>query len=140
MNFQAVYVGDEPSVGTDGYENAAALPTSELLNEVKFVDASIGDIVSALKNAGTYNDSLIIITAKHGESLIDPTRFMADGSNSLATLLGTAIPYSESPLNRTGIGATEDDVSVLWLKKGVSVNAGVELLEQNAGGIGLGEI
>ncbi len=65
---------------------------------------------------------------------------MADGTNTPATLLGTAIPYSESPLNATGIGATEDDVSVLWLKKGASVNAAVELLEANAAEIGLGEI
>jgi hypothetical protein len=50
------------------------------------------------------------------------------------------IPLSESPLNPGGIGATEDDVSVLWLKKGVSVNAAVKILEQNATAIGLGEI
>ena len=104
------------------------------------MDASIGDIVNALKNAGIYDDTLIIITAKHGESPIDPTRYVADGTNTPATLLGTAIPFSESPLNPTGIGATEDDVSVLWLKKGASVTAAVELLENNAAAIGLGEI
>ncbi|HTW31781.1 MAG TPA: hypothetical protein VMD76_08890 [Candidatus Sulfotelmatobacter sp.] len=48
--------------------------------------------------------------------------------------------WSESPLNSTGIGATEDDVSVLWLKKGVSVSKAVNLLEQNATAIGMGEI
>ena len=82
------------------------------------MDASIGDIVNALKDAGLYDDTLIIITAKHGESPIDPTQYVADGTNTPATLLGSAIPYSESPLNPTGIGATEDDVSVLWLKAG----------------------
>ena len=45
-----------------------------------------------------------------------------------------------SPLNPTGIGATEDDVLVLWLKKGASVIAAVKLLEDNASAIGLGEI
>jgi hypothetical protein len=65
---------------------------------------------------------------------------VADGSNTPATLLGSAIPYSESPLNTTGIGATEDDVSVLWLKPGASVTAAVELLESNAAAIGLGQI
>jgi arylsulfatase A-like enzyme len=93
-----------------------------------------------LKAAGLYNSTLIVITAKHGESPIDPTRYVADGMNTPATLLGNAIPYSESPLNPTGIGATEDDVSVLWLKPGVSVPAAVQLLETNATGIGLGEI
>ena len=143
MNFQSVYIGEsvyEPNVGTGGYQNAAALPSNALLKEIEFVDASIGDIVSALKGAGLYDDTLIIITAKHGESPIDPSLYVADGANTPATLLAAYIPYSESPLNPGGIGATEDDVSVLWLKKGVSVTAAVEVLEKNATAIGLGEI
>jgi Type I phosphodiesterase / nucleotide pyrophosphatase len=143
MNFQAVYIGEslnEPTVGAGGYQNAAALPSGELLKEIEFVDNSIGDIVNALKSAGLSGNTLIIVTAKHGESPIDPTRYVADGSNTPATLLGPAIPYSESPLNPTGIGATEDDVSVLWLKPGASVTAAVQLLETDASLIGLGEI
>jgi len=143
MNFQAVYIGQsvvEPGVGTGGYQNAAALPSSELLQEIEFVDASIGDIVGALKNAGIYEDTLLIITAKHGESPIDTSLYVADGSNTPATLLGSAIPFSESPLNTTGIGATEDDVSVLWLNPGASVTAAVALLESNTAAIGLGQI
>jgi Type I phosphodiesterase / nucleotide pyrophosphatase len=143
MNFQAVYTGEsvkEPGVGVGGYQNAAGLPSAELLKEIEFVDASIGDVVNALKNNGIYDETLVIITAKHGASPIDPTLYVANGSNTPATLLGTAIPFSESPLNSTGIGATEDDVSVLWLKKGASVTAAVELLEKNAAAIGLGQI
>ncbi len=143
MNFQAVYIGQsvyEPTVGAGGYQNAEALPSTALLSAIEFVDKSIGEIVSALKTAGIYENTLLIITAKHGESPIDPTRYVADGANTPATLLGTAIPFSESPLNPTGIGATEDDVSVLWLAKGASVSAAVDLLETNAAAIGLGEI
>ena len=143
MNFQSVYTGEsvsEPGVGVGGYQNAAALPSAELLQEIESVDTSIGDIVNALKDRGIYDDTLIIITAKHGGSPIDPTRYVADGANTPATLLGTRIPYSESPLNPTGIGATEDDVSVLWLNKGESIPSAVELLEQNAAAIGLGQI
>jgi len=143
MNFQSVYIGEsvsEPGVGTGGYQSAAGLPSARLLGEIEFVDASIGDIVAALKREGIYDDTLLIITAKHGDSPIDPGRYVADGSNTPATLLGSAIPYSESPLNQTGIGATEDDVSVLWLNKGASVHEAVALLENNAAAIGLGEI
>jgi hypothetical protein len=143
MNFQSVYVGEsvnEAGVAAGGYKNAAAVPSPELFKEIEYVDTAIGQIVSALQGAGIYNNTLLIITAKHGDSPIDPTRYVADGTNTPATLLGSMIPYSESPLNPTGIGATEDDVSVLWLKKGVSVNAAVKLLEQNATAIGLGEI
>jgi len=145
MNFQAVYIGEsvsDPGVGVGGYENAAAAPSDELLKEIEFVDSSIGDIIAALKSAGIYDDTLIVITAKHGDSPIDPSLYVADGTNTPATLLAQAgmIPFSESPLNPTGIGATEDDVSVLWLNKGASVTAAVQLLEQNAAAIGLGEI
>ena len=143
MNFQAVYIGEsvyEPNVGAGGYKNAAALPSAELLKEIEFVDASIGDIVNALKNAGIYDDTMIVVTAKHGESPIDPSSYVADGANTPATLLGTSIPSSESPLTPNGIGATEDDVSVLWLKKGGSVSSAVELLEKNSVAIGLGQI
>jgi hypothetical protein len=143
MNFQAVYTGEsvnELGVGVGGYQNAAGLPSAELLKEIEFVDASIGDIVNALKNKGIYDETLIIITAKHWASPIDPKLYVANGANTPATLLGTAIPASESPLTAGGIGATEDDVSVLWLKKGASVTAAVELLERNAAAIGLGQL
>jgi hypothetical protein len=143
MNFQSVYVGEsvsEAGVATGGYKNAAALPSSELLQEIEYVDTCIGEIVAALRRAGIYNDTLVIVTAKHGESPIDPTRYVADGSNTPATLLGDLIPYSESPLNTTGIGATEDDVSVLWLKKGVNVQNAVDILESDATLIGMGQI
>ena len=143
MNFQSVFVGqavNEPNVGTGGYRNATALPGAELLKEIKYVDASIGDLVQALKDAGLYESTLVIVTAKHGESPIDPSRFAADGANSPAHLLATMLPLSESPLNSNGIGATENDVSLLWLKKGANVKAAVDLLQQNAAEIGLGEI
>ena len=143
MNFQAVYAGQilvEQGAGNGGYKNAAALPSANLQKEIEFVDASIGDIVNGLKNRGIYDETLIIITAKHGESPIDPNLYTADTSNTPATLLGSAIPFSESPLNTTGIGATEDDVSVLWLKKGESVANAVDLLEKNVAAIGLGQI
>jgi hypothetical protein len=143
MNFQSVYVGqsvNEAGVATGGYKNAAAVPGTELLGEIEYVDTAIGEIVSGLKANGIYSNTLVIVTAKHGESPIDPTRYVADGSDTPATLLGNLIPFSESPLNTTGIGATEDDVSVLWLKKGVPVQKAVDILEADATEIGLGEI
>src|ERR1700728_38881 len=52
MNFQSVYIGqsvNEAGVGAGGYQNAAALPSAQLLGEIQFVDSSIGVIVNALK-------------------------------------------------------------------------------------------
>ena len=88
-----------------------------------------------------------MITAKHGQSPIDPSRYVAQTINgtSPATLLSNAgfIPFSESTNNPTGIGPTEDDVSLLWLKSSSDTDAAVTILEENASattGIGLGQI
>jgi hypothetical protein len=147
MNFQAVSVGQkliEANVGTGGYLDAAGTPSELLMQEIEYVDASIGQMVNALKDTGHYDSTLIIITAKHGQSPIDPHRYFPipghSGDNGItpATLLGNLLPYSESPLNPTGIGATEDDVSLLWLKDSSQTATAVSMLEENASKIGLG--
>lgn len=75
MNFQAVSVGQklgEADIKTQGgYLDAAGTPTPALLGEIQFVDASIGKMVAELKAKGLYNSTLIIITAKHGQSPIN---------------------------------------------------------------------
>ena len=150
MNFQAVSVGQklvESSNGvTGGYLDAAGTPTEALLGEFKFVDASIGAFVNELKSEGLYDSTLIIITAKHGQSPIDPSRYVSQLINgtSPVTLLSNAgyIPYSESTNNPTGIGPTEDDVSLVWLKSSTNTEASVKILEDNASatGIALGQL
>ena len=150
MNFQAVSVGQklvEKSNGvTGGYLDAAGTPTEALLGEFKFVDASIGAFVSELKSQGLYDSTLIVITAKHGQSPIDPSRYVSQliSGTSPVTLLSNAgyIPNSESTTNPTGIGPTEDDVSLVWLKSSSDTQASVKILEDNASatGIALGQI
>ena len=150
MNFQAVSVGQkliEKSNGvTGGYLDAAGTPSSALLNDIQFVDASIGAFVKGLKAAGLYNTTMIVITAKHGQSPIDPGRYVSQliNGSSPVTLLSNAgyIPMSESTNNSTGIGPTEDDVSLIWLTNSSDTLAAVKILEANAtaAGIGLGQI
>jgi hypothetical protein len=150
MNFQAVSVGQklvEHSNGvTGGYLDAAGTPTSALLGEIQFVDASIAAFVKGLKATGLYDSTMIVITAKHGQSPIDPSRYVSQLINgtSPATLLSDAgyLPDSESTNNPTGIGPTEDDVSLIWLANSSNTLAAVNILEQNASatGIALGQI
>ena len=150
MNFQAVSVGqklNEKSNGvTGGYLDATGTPTAALLDEFKFVDASIGAFVDELKDKGLYDSTLIVITAKHGQSPIDPNRYVPQTKlgTTPATLLSNAgfLPDSEST-NGGGIGPTEDDVSLLWLKNSSETAASVNILEANASattGIALGQI
>jgi hypothetical protein len=151
MNFQAVSVGqklNEKSIGVQGgYKDAAGTPSDALLGEFKFVDASIAAFVNKLKERGLYDSTLIVLTAKHGQSPIDPTRFVAQLKNgtSPATLLSSAglIPMSEASNNLTGIGPTEDDVSLVWLNNPSETLDAVNILESNAdvsNGIALGQI
>ena len=149
MNFQVVSVGQkliEANVGTGGYLDAAGTPTAELVGEIQFVDASIGEWVTALQTQGLLDTTLIIITAKHGQSPIDPNRFYPipgpSGNNgtSPANLIANLLPWSESPLNPTGIGPTEDDVSLLWLSSSTQTANAVATLEANATMAGFGQV
>ena len=150
MNFQAVSVGQKliertltPTI-VGGYSDSDATPTAALQGEITFVDASIGKMVSALQARGLLNSTLIIITAKHGQSPIDPARYVAQlkVGSSPATVLGQAncLPESESPLNPTGIGPTEDDISLIWLLPSCSTASSVALIEQSASQLAIDEI
>lgn len=150
MNFQALSVGqklNEKNISVQGgYKEAAGTPTDALLGEFKFVDASIAAFVNELKKRGLYDSTLIVITAKHGQSPIDPTRYVpqANVGTTPVTLLSNAglIPFSESTNNPNGIGPTEDDVSLIWLTDSSKTLDAVDILESNAGptGIALGQI
>jgi hypothetical protein len=147
MNFQAVSVGqkliEKGNSTVGGYLDAAGTPTSALLSEFQFVDASIAAFVSELKKQGLYEKTLIVITAKHGQSPIDPSLYVRQTINgtSPATLISNqlhaAMPPSEDP-NGSGIGSTEDDVSLVWLTNPSFTDAAVGLLEANLGPLGVG--
>ena len=149
MNFQVVSVGQkliEQNVGSGGYIDAAGTPSALLLNEIQFVDAAIGQWVSELRNKDLLDTTLIIITAKHGQSPIDPNRFFPipghnhNNGTSPANLIASMLPWSESPLNPDGIGPTEDDVSLLWLTHSSDTPAAIATLETNATQAGIGQI
>jgi hypothetical protein len=71
MNFQAVSVGEKlvekALATTGGYMDALGTPSPALMNEIQFVDNSIGSMVSALQQAGLAESTLLIISAKHGQ-------------------------------------------------------------------------
>ena len=144
MNFQAVSVGQkliEAGV-KGGYTDAAGSPTPNMRSEIAFVDAALGRMVSELKHQGLLDSTLIIITAKHGQSPVDTHRFTKIPSTSPADLLAAAglLPASESPFTAGGIGPTEDDISQLWLNPGTDTAMAVGILESNAAAAGIGQI
>jgi arylsulfatase A-like enzyme len=150
MNFQAVSVGQKliettlsPAV-TGGYDTSTPVnaingtPTPALLSEIQFVDGAVGEFIAELKKQHLSDSTLVIITAKHGQSPIDSNRYLRIpkdfAGKSPATILDDAggfLPASEAPSGGQ-IGPTEDDISLLWLKAGASVDDAVNLLETDA--------
>jgi arylsulfatase A-like enzyme len=120
----------------------AGTPTDNLRGEIRFVDGAIGQMVDALQQEGLFESTAIIITAKHGQSPIDPQRFFPipghSGTNGTppSSLIAPLLPVSET----SGIGPTEDDISLLWLNHGSDTLAAVTQLESNASAAGMGQI
>ena len=151
MNFQTVSVGQkliEKSLSlTGGYVDSQGTPTQPLLGEIEFTDKAIGEMIAALKSNGVYDSTLIIISAKHGQSPVDSSRYTGITTSgpvttSPATILENCLPLSESPANANGIGPTEDDVSLIWLSSSCTAESAVDTLEttspatNNIAGIG----
>jgi len=149
MNFQAVSVGQkliETNVGSGGYLDAMGTPSALLVQEIQFADAAIGEWTAELQKQGLSDSTLVIITAKHGQSPIDSQRYVGITTSGPVTtspsmLIDDCLPPSES--NSGGqIGPTEDDVSLLWLKKSCNAATEVGILEtqsptsNNIAGIG----
>jgi hypothetical protein len=143
MNFQSVSVGqklNEKSIGvTGGYADAYGTPSAALMGEIQYVDKAVGTMVSELKKRHLYDSTLIIVTAKHGQSPIDPRsllRIPADYSagNSPAGVLSPNGIGSGYPVAQ----ALEDDVSLIWLSNDspIDIQNAVSTLEANASTIG----
>lgn len=112
MNFQAVSVGqklakagfgDNPSL-TGGYADAAGTPGSALTLQLQFIDDSIGQMVTALKNKSLYDSTAIIISAKHGQSPIDVTQRRAIKDTFSTVLAADGYAFNNA-----------DDVALIWL-------------------------
>jgi hypothetical protein len=83
-----------------------------LLGEIKFVDQSISAMVSELDKRGFLRSTVVIVSAKHGQSPINPKSNHNIG-DTITPALG----------NIQVLQATEDDVALLWLKDQSQANA-----------------
>ena len=104
MNFQSVSVGQKLKIG--GYLDAVGTPGPNLANAIAFVDRSVGQMVDALRNHGLSEQTLIIISAKHGQSPIDRTKRVAlDDGAVIAAPIGPNFAFDIA-----------DDGALIWLK------------------------
>ena len=150
MNMQQVSVGEKLPVG--GYTDAAGTPSALLESAFEHVDASLGRIVSELKAQHLYASTLIVISAKHGQSPIERAKLhmesggqgTADVTDPLPSIdavdpnvdqvLSTfANPNSGNQYAIDGHLQT-DDVGIVWLQDQSSekVAGVVQSLQSNA--------
>jgi hypothetical protein len=143
MNFQTVSVGQklvdpqlscvrsnnapgcDPNYFPGGYVTGTMQFTPQLSGAISFVDQSLGSMVSELKAKGKLSSTEIIVTAKHGQSPIDPSKLAKIGhaENKVVTNAGVAIAQS-----------TDDDIALMWLKDQSQVTTAVNaLLADKAG-------
>ncbi|MGD0504499.1 MAG: alkaline phosphatase family protein [Steroidobacteraceae bacterium] len=108
-NFQSVSVGEKLAVDPvsglkGGYLDVLGTPGQALVGQIDFVDRSLGKMVQELKSQRIYDSTLIIVSAKHGQSPIDVSKRRGIGSGQPTATIGSADAYDIS-----------DDGSLIWL-------------------------
>ena len=114
MNFQAVSVGQKLAKAGDadadktlagGYLDANATPGNALTLQFQFVDDALGKFRSELIQKGIDEQTLVIVSAKHGQSPID---------RSLRKAISDAA-YGSTPGFRPNGFEICDDEALVWL-------------------------
>ena len=114
MNFQAVSVGQKLDLTTQGglrggYLDAAGTPSVPLQQALEHTDQSIGQMVSALRDHGLRRSTLVIISAKHGNSPVDPATLRRIDPAGISGVVNAVQPGLLAQLSA-------DTGPLLWLK------------------------
>ncbi len=142
MNFQSVSVGQklvdpilsctrnpsstcDPSYVPGGYEPGSLAFTPQLAGAIAFVDGAIGSMVDELRSTGLMASTEIVITAKHGQSPIDPSQLAKIGHAEDAVLANAGVNVAQT---------TDDDVALLWLADQGQTQQAVNALEADRAG------
>jgi len=129
-----------------GYLDADFTPGTQVAGAINYLDKALGQIVAALQQKGLYSSTLIIVTAKHGQSPTDHTKLVKNGDTLTALLeskdyldqkgnFGQNNTKSGNLNDGTGLVDTgfvqTDDVGLIWLRDQSQRDAVVKTLEQN---------
>jgi predicted AlkP superfamily pyrophosphatase or phosphodiesterase len=134
MNFQSVSVGqklehDALTGQTGGYLDAQADPSPLLTSGLDYVDSSLGRMVAELKAKQLFDHTLIVVTAKHGQSPINP---------ALTNKLGDPISPIVDGIQANLIAQeTTDDIGLLWLSDSSKTSQAATALQSAGSTIGI---
>jgi hypothetical protein len=126
MNFEGFSVAQKYSAG---YLDAAGAPNPEMSEAFLAIDQAIGRMVTALDAARLTKSTAIIVSAKHGQSPVDPGKKRIVDSKALKAAFGDAAAY-----------VTADDVALVWLKDQAKAPAVAAALEPRKAELGIRRI
>jgi len=108
MNFQAVSVAQKYFAGGITQLNSLTTAPSQVLEAaMQHTDASVGEIIGALQNAGLWSSTEVYLLAKHGQApRVGVGGLMADST------LPNVLAQAGAPITF----AVQDDVSLLYLQ------------------------
>jgi predicted AlkP superfamily pyrophosphatase or phosphodiesterase len=146
-DFQTLSVAEKSPVSKQGgYLDADFTPGPQVAAAITYLDNSLGRIVTELKQRNLYSSTLIIVTAKHGQSPTDHSKLVKNGDTLTALLQAnnyldpngnfgqnatkTGNLNDGSGLSGTGMVQT-DDVGLIWLRDQSQKDAVVKTLKAN---------
>jgi predicted AlkP superfamily pyrophosphatase or phosphodiesterase len=148
-NFQTLSVAQKsPNAKGGGYTDARFTPGVQVAGAISYVDASLGKIVAELKAKNLFASTLIIVSAKHGQSPSDHSKLVKNGDTLTALLeannyldskgnFGQFATKSGNLNDGTGLVGTgivqTDDLGLIWLKDQTQVPAALATLKANLG-------
>ncbi len=134
MNFQAINSAKKENVlPYTGYADSFSTPSAELLTALQYTDQSIGRMVAGLKQEGLLSSTAIIVTAKHGESPLDPAHRTIVLTTTIPAILNAVQP---------GLGAqvTQKSNALIWLKDQTKTAAAVSAILASPDNINFGQV
>lgn len=132
MNFQSINAAKKISA-TSGYTDHIGTPDLLLADALSYTDQALQRMVDALKAANLFDSTAIFITAKHGETPLDPPRTI---------ILTSVIPNLINGALGTGsvLKATEKSNAIIWLKDQSKTLLAANLIDNNRASTGVGQI
>jgi len=129
MNFQSVNIGEK----VNGYADAAGTPTAGLEAQFDYVDGAIGSMLAEIDAQGLTDSTMVVVTAKHGQTPIDL---------SLRRAIDPALIDATVNSVQPGLLAQEtpDTISLIWLHDHTKTAAVVAALQANAANLGIDTI
>ena len=116
---------------SEGYANArGGLGEKNLRATLKLVDASLGRIVTELKKQNLYDSTLIVVTAKHGQSPIDGKQRRLIDRN----VIRRAVNSVAADLL---VHASLDTIGLIYLRDSAKTNAVADALRTRAAEAGI---